>query len=128
MKSDFQKQRAQYRPTSVKAMSWDEIELHYVDLVRLGWRHEGFVALIKHIKSSALSERLFAYTGMDTLNISIYNPIEWNREVLRIEYDQPSAYWYFTYCSLPFQPTLERKYPSNLGIERFDNFIKMIGW
>lgn len=97
-----------YKPQTAKAHPWDEIENFYIDLNKNGWNNESIIKLVQHIKHTNLSSRLFAYTSHDKLVISIYNPIEWNREALYIEF--------------------ERKYDADKGIEKFDNFIKMINW
>ena len=53
-----------------------------------GWKHDKLLELVRHIKSSDLSKRLFAYTSLDKLVISIYDTIEPNREALHISFDR----------------------------------------
>ena len=118
-----------YKPLLIKAVSWDDIESHYLSLVSHGWHHEQFVGLIRHIKSSDYFARLFACTSLDTLSVSIYDPIEFGRENLSVEFDRDKQGWKFTYRSQPYEkPTFVRKYPADKGIEKFDTFIKMIQW
>ncbi|MEP6901688.1 MAG: hypothetical protein ABJA66_08060 [Actinomycetota bacterium] len=117
-----------YIPETAKARSWNEIEEHFTK-----WFDEVYTdniaKLAQHINSSELSERLFAYTSMDKLVVSIYNPIEWNREALHITFDQHIQNWTFEYYTKPFQKTeFIRHYPAEKGIEKFDKFIKMIKW
>ena len=118
-----------YKPFLATPLSWGSIESHYLDLTVLGWHHEPFVELIKHIKSASYSARLFACTSLDRLWVSIYNPIELGREQLCIEFDIEKQFWKFTYYSIPNKrPTFVRQYPKDKGLEKFDNFIKMIRW
>lgn len=85
--------------------------------------------LVKHIISTKLSDRLFAYTSMHKLVVSIYKPIEWNREALHIEFDVLDNKWHFKYYSKPKEPVeFERNYAPEKGIEKFDAFIKLIKW
>lgn len=116
-------------PRIVNVYSWDSIEEHYNNLNKLGWGHDKMITLIKHIKSTGLSSRLFASTSLDKLIIGIYDPMEWDREALHIEFDRQNACWHFKYYPKPDEKIeFERKYDSQLGIEKFDSFIKMIKW
>ena len=119
-----------YRPRTFKPPSWEEIEQHYVMLSRSGWKVEKAIELIEHIKSSSLSQRLFGCTSHASLHITIYDSVEWGRETLIITIGSADApTWDFTYFSQPFRkPTFKRTYPPDVVIEKFDNFIKMIGW
>ena len=118
-----------YKPQTSKALTWDEIEKHYADLNENGWKQDELLKLIKHIKSSELCNRLFAYTSMDKLVISIYNPIEWNREALHIDFDSQNKNWNFNYFSKPNEKSeFEKKYKESIGIEKFDDFIGLIKW
>lgn len=69
---------------SVKARSWDEIERRYTDLNNNGWGHDRLLKLVQHIKSTEVSNRLFAYTTLDKLVISIYEVID---EILYLIFD-----------------------------------------
>ena len=66
---------------------------------------------------------------MDKLIVSIYDQIHTFVETLHITFDIQSDQWNFKYYARPFQ-NLEfvRKYSADKGIEKFDNFIKMINW
>lgn len=117
------------KPQTAKARPWNAIEGHYMDLNKQGWGHDRFLELVRHIKATGLVDRLYAYTSMDKLVVSIYNPIEWNREALHIEFDRHNQRWDFKYTSRPNEkPEFERQYSAELGIEKFDKFISMIKW
>ena len=117
------------KPPTAKARPWKEIEEHYVDLNNKGWGHHRLLELVRHIKSSGLQERLFAYTSLDKLIISIYDPIERDRESLHIDFDRDNQRWDFKYISIPSeQGGFERQYEADLGLEKFDKFISMIKW
>ena len=118
-----------YKPQTAKVRPWDKIEEHYVDLNRHGWKHDRLLDLVRHIRSTELHNRLFAYTSMDKLVVSIYDPIEWNREALHIEFDTRNQRWDFKHISRPNEkPEFERQYQAELGIDKFDKFISMIKW
>ena len=73
--------------------------------------------------------RLFAYTSLDNLVIGIYDPMEPDRETLHVKYDNQLQQWLFKYYPKPFEPVeWEKQYPVDKGVEKFDNFIKMIKW
>jgi hypothetical protein len=118
-----------YKPQTTKARSWDEIEEHYIDLNKHGWGHDKLLELVRHIKTTGLKDRLFAYTSMDKLVVSIYDPVEWNREALHIEFDRQNQQWDFKYISRPNEKLeFERKYDAALGIEKFEKFVSTIKW
>jgi hypothetical protein len=112
----------------VEAKAWKSIEDFYTELFD-GRFLDNMVILIKHIRATGLSRRLFATTSLDTLIISIYNPIERNTEALHISYDHVSKNLLFEYYATPFiSPEFIRKYSSNVVIEKFDKFIERIRW
>jgi hypothetical protein len=117
------------KPQTAEARPWDEIEGHYIELNRQGWGHDRLLELVRHIKATGLVDRLYAYTSMDKLVVSIYDPVEWNREALHIEFDRHSQRWDFKYISRPNEkPEFERQYSAELGLEKFDKFVLMIKW
>jgi hypothetical protein len=117
-----------YKPQYAKVRSWDEMEEHFTKWFS-GVHQDNIGNLIRHIKSSGLSDRLFGYTSMNKLVISIYNPIEWNRESLHVEFDHINQKWHFKYHPKPDAPEeFVKTYDVNMGIEKFDNFIKLMGW
>ena len=118
-----------YKPTYNKSESWEEIQNWYLELIQSGLKFEPMLNLVKYIRHENLSERLFAYTSVHKLVVGIYEEIEWNREALHIEYDIAEKKWFFLYHSKPNQPIeFERCYDAELGIEKFDQFIKLIKW
>jgi len=78
-----------YNKQTAKARSWDDIEEDFIKWFN-GVYKENIAKLIQSIKSSGLTDRLYAYTSMDKLVVSIYDPIEWNREALHITFDSGS--------------------------------------
>ena len=66
---------------------------------------------------------------MDKLVISIYDPLDYRKEALHINFNLLTRKWHFEYFALPFQdPEFVRDYKEVDGIAKFDKFIKMIGW
>lgn len=85
--------------------------------------------LVRDIKNSDLSKRLFAYTSMDKLVIIIYDRIDPCVEALHISFDLESNKWHFEYYAHPFKdPEFVRSYPAEKGMEKFDKFVKMVKW
>lgn len=125
----MQAARRVYKPQLAQPTSWTGIEAFYRDLLANGWALMPMVDLIRHITGTKLHERLFAYTSLDMLVISIYNPIEFGRETLRIKFNPDLQQWHFSYSPKPFEPAeFERHYHPDKGIEKFDNFIRMMKW
>ena len=120
--------RVSYKPLFLaKTSPWSDIEQHYLDC--FGGQHSNLLELVRHIKNSDLSKRLFAFTSMDKLVISIYEDLGTFVEALHIIFDIQSDKWYFKYYAQPFKdPEFVRTYSADTGIEKFDNFIKMINW
>jgi hypothetical protein len=118
-----------HKPQTAKARPWDDIEEHYIDLNKHGWGHHRLLDLVRHIKSTGLKDRLFACTSMDKLVVSIYDPLEWDREALHIEFDRQNQCWNFKYLSRPNEkPEFERQYNAEFGLDKFDKFVSMIKW
>jgi hypothetical protein len=116
-----------YQPWNAKAKTWDNIESGYVEY----WegKHTRLLELVQDIKNTDLSNRLFGSTSMDKLVVSIYDPIDYRKEALHITFDLWNRKWHFEYIAMPFQePEFVRTYDEEKGIEKFDNFIKMIKW
>lgn len=112
-----------------KARTWQEIEEHYFDLNRHGFGHDRMLELVRYIRTSALSNRLFAYTSLDKLVISIYEHIELRRETLEIEFDRKHQRWNFTYTARPYQkPEFVRQYQADSGIAKLHQFVEWIKW
>jgi hypothetical protein len=126
----FGQMTTKYKPRTQKVESWDDLDKYYVDLNNHNWGHDRLLELVRHIKNSGLGSRLTgSITTLDKLIVSIYDPIEWDREALHIEFDRHNDNWIFKYYSRPNEkPEFERKYKADLGIEKFDNFVSMIKW
>ncbi len=111
------------------AKPWDSIIDFYEELQLKGIDQAPMLALLHHIKDTYLSERLFAYTSLMSLVVSIYNPIEHFREALHINFDQTERKIHFKYYSLPFtKPTFIREYKEDEIITKFDSFVKFVRW
>ena len=119
--------------TKTKSQDWAYIAAAYQDLNNNGWGHESMLALVQHIISSGPSVRLFAYTSLDTLMLSNYEPLE-DSEILRIRFDRQNQLFCFDYFATDYtlynqeQPEFHRKYPAESGIEKFDQFLRWIHW
>ncbi|ANT52570.1 hypothetical protein [Mesorhizobium amorphae] len=121
--------RNTYTPSLTPPQPWAGIEAFYVSLTKDAFDQQPMVELIRHIRSAYAENRFHAFTSMHTLVVSVNNPIEFNRDNLRIDYHFSDANWEFNYLSNPFKPAeFIRRYSASLGIEKFDNFVKMIGW
>lgn len=118
-----------------KPQSWEYIAATYQGLNNHGWGHERMLELVQHIVSSGASTRLFAYTSLDTLHVSIHEPLE-NSETLRIRFDHQKQFFCFEYFASDVegklygqeQPEFHRQYPAEAGIEKFDQFLRWIYW
>lgn len=66
---------------------------------------------------------------MDRLIVSNDEPFDFQKESLHVELDLVSDQWHFDYYATPFKEReFVRRYPAEQGIEKLDNFIKMIRW
>lgn len=118
-----------YTPSTTPAKAWADIERLYVSLTEDAFDQQPMVDLVRHIRIAYAEGRLHAFTSMHTLVVSVNNPIEFNRENLRVDYLHNDGSWEFNYFSKPFKPAeFSRRYPAPLGIEKFDSFVQMIGW
>ncbi len=117
------------KPNTVGIRNWTEIEQFYTDLIMHGWKLDPLLELVRHIITTKLSERLFGSISLSNLIVGIYNPMEWDREALHIEFNRQTQKWLFKYYPMPYKPIeFERQYPAEKGIEKFDNFIQMMKW
>ncbi|WP_310394605.1 hypothetical protein [Hymenobacter sp.] len=111
------------------AHPWQKIEGTYISLNEYGWKHDHMLALVRHIQATNLSRRLFAVTSLDNLVVSGYIPFEFGHETLHIRFDRTNQAFLFDYCLRHLrEPEFHRVYPAELGIKKFDQFIKWIGW
>ncbi len=66
---------------------------------------------------------------MDKLIVGNIEPLEPLRETLHIDFIKQEQKWQFKYYTQPLRSVeFERYYAAEKGIEKFDNFIKMINW
>ncbi|MDX8534915.1 hypothetical protein RFM41_27555 [Mesorhizobium sp. VK25A] len=118
-----------YTPLTAPPRPWAEIEAFYTSLTAAAFDQQSMVDLVRHIRSAYAEGRFHALTSMHTLVVSVNNPIELDRENLRMDYHFADREWEFDYRSKPFKPAeFTRRYPASSGIEKFDAFVKMIGW
>jgi len=116
-----------YQYSSFKSRPWEEIE-HFFRTFFDGPRYK-MLELVQHIRSSGLDKRLFAGTSLDRLIISTEDDIVRHKDALHIKYDLAANLWRFEYFAKPFDDAeFVRTYQGDKGIEKFDNFIKLIGW
>lgn len=115
---------------ATKHQSWDLIVNHYESLIQHGWKVESILELVRYIASD-YSNRLFAFTSLDKLIVSIYENIDMQSEALLVEYDRQLKKFSFAYFggrSASSQPAWQKVYNPEDGIKKFDAFIKMINW
>ncbi|WBA43352.1 hypothetical protein [Hymenobacter canadensis] len=118
-----------YELIMTSAKSWKSIESHYTDGVRSGRKLEPLLELVQLINASSLSTRLYAFTSVDKLIISIYPDIKLDREALHIVFDYYKQKWEFKYFAKSYQkPEFVRYYPAEAVLEKFEQFISMIRW
>ena len=112
----------------VKARDWNEIISFYEDMTKRNSRFEKLLNLVNHINDNDLSKRLYAYTSVYYLIISIYNQIVINKETLTISPNGKDGLWNFKYNPQPYaKPEHERQYDGDL-IKHFTNYIQMLKW
>lgn len=113
-----------HNPTLLESGDWLDIKKFYEELDILP-----MIDLIDHIIDRDLSGRLYATTSTYYLIISVYEKIEIQREMLKIEYRSTDEKWNFKYFAVPNQGVeFEQEYDKSLGIDRFDQFIEFIKW
>jgi hypothetical protein len=116
-----------YQFWNTKAQSWEHIEDRFI--TDWGGTRTQMLQLVRHIKNLDLSKRIFGSTSMDKLVISNCDPFDYRKEALHITFDLDKKLWHFEYKEQPYQnPKFVRDYAEEVGIEKFDNFIKMIHW
>lgn len=108
---------------------WPKIEAFYEDLVSCGLPFHSLLSLVQFIVNSGLDKRLFAYTSMHKLVITIYDVPEWNREALHIEFNHHTKKVSFQYFAKPFMPIeAERIYAEKDIIAKFNQYINWLKW
>jgi hypothetical protein len=108
---------------------WDKIEEKYKSFISNGWELENMLSLIRFIRCNEYHKRLFAYTSMDKLIVTIYNPAEFHREELHIELVPQLKQWHFEYFPKPDSPSeAKNNYPEDEGINKFCSYIDHLKW
>ena len=112
---------------SNKAQAWEYIENRF--RTDFGGTHVKMFELVQYIRNSGSASRLYGYSSMNKLVVSIYETIDPRKDALHITFDLNSNKWHFEYFAKPFtDPEFVRNYPAEVGAEKFDNFLKMIRW
>jgi len=115
--------------SSVKIVPWEEIEDRYKDLIAHNWLVEPMLNLVQFIINNGYDQKLYGYTSLDRLVITIYDPAESHRESLHIQFNQHTRQWHFEYHSKPYERVeKERYYTEEQGIEKFCQFIEWLKW
>src|ERR1700721_2370823 len=119
--------RRQEKLWSNRAQTWEYIENRF--RTDFGGGYTKIIELVQYIRNSGLAGRLYGYKSMDKLVISIYDTIDPRKDALHISFDLNFNKWHFEYFAKPFvDPEFVRNYPAEEGLEKFDNFLKMIRW
>jgi hypothetical protein len=114
--------------TLIKARQWSEIEAHY-----LGWEEgKEILEVVRYLRANGTAERLFAYTSLYNLVISLYDQIEPHRESLHIRREINGVggyYWELSYYARPdLESEFVRQYPAGTLCEKLDAFLRYIRW
>ena len=121
--------KTKYQPPYTQSRDWQEICSWYAELTDHNPVFKPYLDLVTFINNGELKDRLFAYTSVHKLVISIYENIEWNREALHIEFDAGTRKWFFEYYPKPFEPVeFKRKYEEEQGIQKFEKIINYLKW
>jgi hypothetical protein len=118
-----------YTPQTANALPWEAIEARYTNLIALGLHQCKHACTGAVYKKHRANKKLFGYTSMHKLVLTIYDPPEWNREALHIEFNPYTKKWHFEYHSKPFEPTeAERIYAEENGIAKFSQYLDWLKW
>jgi hypothetical protein len=113
--------------TLTKARPWSEIEAHY-----LNWEEgKELLEVVRHLRANGTAERLFAYTSLYNLVISLYDQIEPHRETLHIRWEPTKIAdrWELIYYARPdLDAEFIRRYPAGALQEKVDAFLRNIRW
>lgn len=115
------------RAFRIPACPWSDIEEFYSrSAIDYGWGEE-MAELVRHIRAKGYADRLFAFTSMRELIIGLYPELEREIETLHVLYDK-GVYQIRYFASPTQQPEVERKYPKEVGLKKFDDFIGYLRW
>ena len=66
---------------------------------------------------------------MDKLVVTVYDKIDVFKEALHVTYNLQTDKWHFEYYAKPFQDAeFIRTYDSEIGIQKFDDFLQKVNW
>ena len=77
-----------YTPLRNPSQSWEQTEAIYIRLIQKKWPVKGILDLVKYIRSSGLSERLYGYTSHENLLIGASNYLTPDHQILQIDLDE----------------------------------------
>lgn len=85
--------------------------------------------LVRHIRSTDLSRRLFAFTSHADLFVGMYPELDRHIEALRILFDGSSKTYEIAYWATPtVEPEVKRSYAKEGGIKKIEGFIEYLRW
>jgi len=120
-----------YRPLTQNIITWDKIEKYYLDQISSGFNRGNILALISYIQNNDIGKRVFGCTSFlgERLIVTIYNPAEWRRESLFIQYNIHTERWCFEYYPKPYEASEMIRYcDNNELVNRFCKFIEWLKW
>jgi hypothetical protein len=118
-----------YKPILVQSKSWEAIENFYEELNKEEEKYYPILELVRYIKDSPLSKRIFGATSLDRLAVSIYDKIDFNSEVLIIRFSHQKQKWRFTYTAKPFtNPEWDKEYAVADGLKKFIQLVEVLKW
>ena len=119
-----------YKPLIAKIIPWEQIENYYDNLISHGFELESMLSLVKFIRTNGFDKKLFGYiVQLEKLAITIYDPGEYYKETLYIEFNKSTQKWHFEYFPKPHEPSeAERYYDEDQGINKFCQFIEWLKW
>ena len=84
--------------------------------------------LVRHIRSTGLADRLYAFTSVSDLIIGLYPEIERGRETLHVNFHKNDGTYHLVYYSGQPGSEVTRNYSSDVGLQKFDDFIGYLKW
>jgi hypothetical protein len=108
---------------------WSDIEEHFRRLsIEHGFGGE-MLNLVRHIRTTGLADRLFAFTSMHDLIIGSYPELERHIETLHVSYNAKNSAFHLEYYASPTRsPEVTRTYSSEVGLQKFHDFIGYLKW
>ncbi len=117
------------RNSRIPTLTWSDIEEFYATSSQEDGRGGEMADLVRHIRSAEYAGRLFAFTSHHDLIIGLYPELEHLVETLHVAYDVNKAAYQLKYFATPTRdPEVERSYPKDVGLKKFDDFIGYLKW